>query len=46
MNYFDYLSYTNKKDTRDNFIQYLVEVMGYTEDVAIKESEIYYGGIK
>lgn len=42
MNYFDYLSLTDKKDTRENFISYLIEVLDYTEESAIKTSKIYY----
>ena len=42
MNYFDYLSLTRKKDTRDTFIEYLVSVLDYTEQEAIEESKIFY----
>ena len=42
MNYFEWLRIKKLKDTRKNFIKYLVEVMDYTEDVAIEESKIYY----
>lgn len=42
INYFDYLSMTGRKDTRDNFEKYLIEVLDYTIQEAEKESEIYY----
>ena len=43
MNYFDYLRMTNKEDTKENFEQYLVEVLDYTIDQAERESNWYYG---
>lgn len=42
MNYFDWIRLTKRKDNRESFIKYLVEIMDYTEDVAIEESKIYY----
>lgn len=42
MDYFSYLSMTRKEDTKENFVAYLVDVVGYTEEKAIKESKIYY----
>ena len=34
MNYFIYLSMTGKDDTDENFYEYLVNVMGWTETSA------------
>ena len=42
MNYFDYLSLMDKKDTRKNFIDYLIKILDYTEEKAIEISKIYY----
>ena len=42
MDYFSYLSFTRKEDTQQNFINYLIDVLGYTEAEAEKESIIYY----
>ena len=44
MNYFDYLSLTRQKDTRDTVEKYLMDVLYYTEEQAKKESEVYYYG--
>lgn len=42
MDYFSYLRYKRLKDTKDNFIGYLVEILGYTELEAINKSKLYY----
>lgn len=44
MNYFDYLGMTGKKDTKENFISYLVDILDYTENKAIEISKIHYRG--
>lgn len=42
MNYFDYLSLFDKRDTKESFVDYLIEILDYSEETAIKTSEIYY----
>lgn len=42
MNYFDYLRIKNKKDSRKVFVDYLIEIKDYPEELAIRESLIYY----
>ena len=42
MNYFDYLRMTRKKDTKDNFIDFLVSIVGYNKKDAKKYASYYY----
>lgn len=42
MNYFDYLSITKQKDTKDTYIKYLIEIVDYSEEQAIKYSSMFY----
>jgi len=42
MSYFDYLSMTNQKDTKETFEKYLVEILDYEEKKAEQQSKIYY----
>lgn len=42
MDYFSYLRMTYKEDTKDNFEDYLIEVLGYSIQDAKKESDFMY----
>lgn len=46
MDYFSYLSMTRKEDCQKSFIEYLMDILDYSEDMAIRESIIYYGGVE
>lgn len=46
MNYFDYLRMTGEKDTKENFVKFLVDIMGYPKETAIQESNMCYKGEK
>ena len=42
MNYFAYLRITGREDTQKSFINYLIDILNYTEEEAEKESQLYY----
>lgn len=42
MNYFDYLRITNKKDTKENFIEYLINILDYEKENAINYANIMF----
>lgn len=42
MNYFDYLRMTGKEDTKESFIDYLIEILGYTEQEAETMTSTYF----
>lgn len=42
MNYFDYLRLTSKKDTKESFIAYLIDILDYTEIEAERYAKIYF----
>lgn len=44
MDYFSYLRFTGKEDTKDNFEDYLIEVLGYSINDAKRESDFMYRG--
>ena len=46
MNYFDYLRMTNKEDTKDNYIAYLVQIMDYSLKDAKEYADFIYKNTK
>lgn len=42
MSYFSYLGMTKKEDNQKTFKEFLIEIMDYDEDVAQRESILYY----
>ena len=42
LNYFDYLRITKLKDTKDNFVLYLIKILNYTKEQANNEVKYYY----
>lgn len=42
MNYFDYLRMTKQEDTKENFIDYLIKIVGYTKKQAEEQARYYY----
>lgn len=43
MTYFDYLRMQRLADTKENYIGYLVEIVGYTENEASQYADIFGG---
>lgn len=44
MNYFDYLRMTKQEDTKENYIEYLIRIVGYTEKQAEEQARYFYKG--
>lgn len=42
MNYFDYLRFTKKEDTKETFEEWLIKVMDYSIEDAKRESDFMY----
>ena len=42
MSYFSYLGMTKKEDCQKTFKEFLIEIMDYDEDLAQRESILYY----